>query len=456
MKMTGQVWAVMLIATFILGSAKAGNEKSSAKKWLDRPGLGIMYMMERREGWNWERDFVKFNKSMTDENGSLKFNGPYCQANDWVELSRKVGVDYHVMQAKWHDGICFFDTRLTAWNSPVDYIARFSAASKKAGIPYMYYYSTLIDHNPQFDSMQPLKRNTLSQIGLLPGKKYLNYLQGQLGELMDNYHPDGFWLDWYMPLPDRSSQTALKFLRRKYPGVIVTFNNSSGFANLYDQLDYTTGEAHDLRGSKDRSPGLAGIVTSLNSYCFRSANRNRQNFDHPWELISPCGKDWQVVELREDTDELLRMTASVLASGGRHLIGVAAQPDGSILPEHVRQLEMLAAWYQPRRELFQNAAALKYAGDRAPGVSGVDHSSFGTVAAALGQDRLLHLINFNGSKTELKLRLSGVDWGQFGKAYLEPGHREIALSQSKGGMEITLAPSDIDPVDTIIRMEKSR
>jgi len=456
MKMTGQVWAVMLIATFILGSAKAGNEKSSAKKWLDRPGLGIMYMMERREGWNWERDFVKFNKSMTDENGSLKFNGPYCQANDWVELSRKVGVDYHVIETKWHDGICYFNTGLTSWKTPVDYVGQFSELSRQAGIPYLFYYSSLIDHNPNFDRLQPLPRNTLSMIGLAPGNAYQDYMLGQYKELVEQYHPDGFWLDWFSTWPDRTSSASLKFLRQNYPDLVVTFNASSGFPRNGARLTYTTGEAHDLRGSKDRSPGLAGIVTSLNSYCFRDANKNRAEFDHPWELISPCGKDWQVTALREDLNELARMTAATLANGGKHLIGAATGMDGAVLPEHVRQLEVVSAWYQPRRELFQNAVALKYAGDRAPGVSGVDHSSFGTVAAALGEDRLLHLINFNGSKAEVKLRLGGVDWGQFGKAYLEPGRREIAVRKTRGRMEITLDPSVIDPVDTIIRLEKSK
>ena len=333
----------------------------------------------------------------------------------------------------------------------MDYIKQFSEASRGAGIPYMFYYSTIIDHNPKFDKIQPSRHHTLSMLGLVPGKTYEDYLRGQFKELVDQYAPDGFWLDWYSPWPDRSSSESLKFLRQNYPKLVVTFNNSNGFPQTYSSLNYTTSEAHDLRGSKDRSPGLPGLVTAMNSYCWRDANRFRAEFNHPWELISPCGKDWQVVALREDTNELVRMTASTLANGGKHLIGAATGLDGAVLPEHVRQLEIVAEWYKPRRELFQNAEPMKYAGDTPPGVSGYPKEYFGAVATRLGDDRLIQLVNFSGRSARIVLKLTG-DWEKFDKAYLEPGHRELSVEKSGSALLIPLCPCILDPVDTIIRL----
>jgi alpha-L-fucosidase len=435
----------------VLGDGK-NQGPTDARFWWQKPGLGIQYQIEQRPGWNWERDFEKFNKSMSDEQGNLKFNGPFCKTADWVELSRRVGVDFHVMESKWHDGICYFDTKLTSWKTPVDYIGQFSEASRRAGIPYMFYYSTIFDHNPMFDKLQPLKHHTFSMLGLVPGRTYEDYLCGQFKELVEQYAPDGLWLDWYSPWPDRSSSESLKFLRRNYPKVVVTFNNSNTFPQTYSKLNYTSSEAHDLRGSKDRSPGLPGLVTAMNSYCWRDANRFRAGFSHPWELISPCGKDWQVVSLREDTNELLRMTASTLACGGKHLIGAATGLDGAVLPEHVRQLLLLGQWYRPRHEFFVNAEPIAYAGDCPPGVSGFSKKDFGVVASRLGEDRLLHLINFSGKSAQIQLRLDGGEWGGWHKAYLEPGHRELALEKSGDSLLIPLCPCILDPVDTIIRL----
>jgi hypothetical protein len=63
-----------------------------------------MYQIEFRPGWRWMRDFKKFNASMRDEEGRFRFNGPYCRIKDWIELSREIGVDYHILEIKWHDG----------------------------------------------------------------------------------------------------------------------------------------------------------------------------------------------------------------------------------------------------------------------------------------------------------------------------------------------------------------
>jgi alpha-L-fucosidase len=110
-----------------------------------------MYQIEFRPGWRWMRDFKKFNASMRDEEGRFGFNGPYCRIKDWIELSREIGADYHILEIKWHDGICWFKTSLTEWRTPVDYAGRFAEGSRRAGIPFMFYYSSVIDHNPQFD-----------------------------------------------------------------------------------------------------------------------------------------------------------------------------------------------------------------------------------------------------------------------------------------------------------------
>ena len=86
----------------------------------------------------------------------------------------------------------------------------------------------------------------------------------------------------------------------------------------------------------------------------------------PWEIISPAGRAWDVMAIRKDPHDLVRMAAMVMANGGRYAIGAAAQMDGTIYPDHVRQLKLVGEWYKPRREFFSEATPMDYEGQRVP------------------------------------------------------------------------------------------
>jgi len=422
-------------------------EQESRKSWWQKPGLGIQYQIEQRPGWEWGRDFVKFNQAMSDLNGRLKFDGPFCQVPDWIALSQKVGVDYHLMELKWHDGICYFNTRLTDWKTLEDYGGEFAKLSKEAGIPFMYYYSTIFDHNPKFDSIQPNRHSTISLIGTVPGDVYTDYLAGQFTEIMDQYQPDGLWLDWYTP--DKSAYFTIKYLREHYPKAVITFNTSNTFPDSYKKLDYTSSEAHGLNQVKPNFKSATEFVTSLNGNGWKLANGFRQKLDQPWELISPAGQNWQIIELRPDLKTLARMSAVVMANGGKSLIGVGTLLSGQVIPDHQKQMLVIGEWYQPRKHLFTEATALKYRGDRPPGVSGYP-KDFGAIASKLGNDTLLHLINFSGAQGPLTLKFSGELWQDAKAVYLEPEHREVAFKTG----EIQLTADQIDQIDTILRFER--
>ncbi len=441
--MLKKILFLLMLPTLAAGASGT----APAKAWWQKPGLGIQYQIEQRPGWAWNRDFVKYNQAMSDEKGKLKFDGPFAKVSQFVALSQKVGADYHLMELKWHDGICYFNTKLTDWKTAEDYGGEFAKLSKEAGIPFMYYYSTIFDHNPQFDSIQPNRRSTVSLIGTVPGNVYTDYLAGQFQEIMDQYHPDGLWLDWYTP--DKSTWFTIKYLRQHYPNAVITFNSSNTFPDSYKKLDYTSSEAHGLNQVKLNFKSLTEFVTSLSGNAWKLANDNRRNFDQPWELISPAGQNWQIIALRPDLNTLARMSAVVMANGGKSLIGVATELSGQVMPDHQKQVELIGEWYQPRKNLFTEAESLKYQDDRPPGVSGYS-KDFGAVAAKLGNDPLLHLINFTGAQTPITLKFSGEFWQGAKKVYLEPSHRQLSFQNS----QIALSREQVDPIDTIVRFEK--
>lgn len=417
--------------------------------WWQRPGLGIMYQIECRPGWRWNRDFAEFNRSMTDEGGKLVFNGPFCKTEEWVELSKEVGIDYHIMEIKWHDGICYFDTKLTDWKTEEDYAGRFAEASRRAGIPFMYYYSSIFDHNPQFDPVQP-SRQTVSFMGIPDNPTYDEYLRGQYAEIMEQYRPDGMWIDWYWP--DQCTQTTIDFFRTNYPETVLAFNASNLFASSYCRIDYTSGEAHDLDGPYFKLVREEGGFLAVFSSTWKWAALNRRTLAHPWELITPAGRWWQDPSLRDDPYDLVRMAAITMASGGKLCMGVTAQMDGSVYPDQVEQLRILGEWYKPRRALFAESVPLRYRFREPLGVQ-AHPESVRLIACRRGDDLLLHLINMDGATRPIELSLHGSFWNRAERAYLEPSGKELQIEKSREKIKAMIRPEDIDRADTILRLE---
>jgi alpha-L-fucosidase len=450
----------------------SGSDKSPTveRGWWQRPGIGVSYTVESRPGWAWNRNYKKYNKSLMDENGGLKFEGPYLKVEQFVDLSKEVGADYHMLYAKWHDGICFFDTKLTNWNTPEDYMAGFSRLSKERDIPFMIYYSNIFDHNPQFDHIQPFPWSTFSYI---KHPEYLRYLEGQYRELIEQYEPDGMWLDWYAEKRTTQKQndtvtTSINFIRENYPEVVIGFNNSSNYKSAIELLDYTTEEFHSLGST---NPDVEGYIKSKtltkvfnhllplmvtfhsgSATGWERANNRRRDFQHPWSGITPVGKGWQDPSLRSDTNNLPRIAAMVMACGGRNTMQVNIKMDGYIFDDNVRQMRIVGDWYRPRKHLFQGTTPLRYEGDTAPGISGLPEG-YKTIASKQGDDVLIHIIKVDGSETLSEIWISKDEWPEIKEVYLEPGHRSLQMEKRDGSISLYLDESCVDPVDTIIRLQ---
>lgn len=398
---------------------------------------------------DWERDFTVFNRSMMDDNGRLKFNGPFCKIEDWVNLSRKTGVDYHIMEIKWHDGICYFNTKLTEWKTRTDYAGEFAKLSRIGEIPFMFYYSSIYDHNPQFDSIQPNPHSTRSWIGMKRRPVYEDYLRGQYREIVEQYRPDGMWIDWWWP--DRSTKVTLNFFAKNYPDVALTFNGSNYFPRSYNRLYYTSGEAHDLHGPLLKFLKTETATLPVFGSAWKWATLIRHFFDHPWELVTPAGKWWQDPSLRSNVYEIVRMAAIIMASSGKLCIGASAQLDGFIYPDQVKQLSILGDWYRPRKNLFTDATPLEYSGREPSGVK-ADNPNFKIIACLHNGNILIHVINMKGAKGPVALHLSGKLFSEVKAATLKPQGRDLKIDRSGPKLKIVISQEDVDPADTIISL----
>jgi hypothetical protein len=443
--------AAGFISVALKALSPARHDRSADRTWWRRPGVGIQYQIEYRPGMDWERDYSRFNRSMMDDEGRLAFNGPFCQVEDWVDLSSRAGADYHMMEIKWHDGICYFDTRLTDWKTPEDYAARFAGASRQAGIPFMFYYSSIFDHNPGFDPIQPAPGHTVSFIGYR--QQYLDYIRAQYREIMDKYAPDGMWIDWYWP--DDATDATVDLFRSEYPGTVLAFSISNYFPSAHRRLDYTSSEAHDLEGHYVRLMRLEGRLVPVLTGCWKWATLGRRVFEPPWELIAPAGRWWQDPTLRDDPNELLRMAAVTMANGGLFFAGVTSKLDGGIYPDQVTQLGILGDWYSPRKHLFAESVPARYRRREPPCVK-VKPASFKTTECVNGSDTLLHLFNMRGAAGPVAVELKGVRWETVRTVVLEPEGRRLDLVRDHDRARVVVPPECCDPVDTILRLKSQK
>lgn len=436
---------------YVLPGDRMKSAMPHQRDWWQKPGLGLMYQIEYRPGWEWDRSYTQFNASMRDENNHFNFNGPDCKISQWVDLSKNVAAaDYHILEIKWHDGICYFNTAFTDWKTNRDYAGEFAGLSRASKIPFMYYYSSVFDHNPQFDDMQPDRTVTPSFIGTRPEHKYIEYLLKQYREIIDQYAPDGLWLDWYWA--DRSTKETIAFLKKHYPETVMTFNLASYFSTGFNKLHYTSGESHTLAGPvvKLRTEA-SGLKVPVFSNVWKWSNFNRALFEHPWELIAPAGKWWQDHSLRDDPLELVRMAAIVMASGGKICPGLTAQMDGTIYPDQIKQIAILGDWYRSRARLFTESAPLRYRFARVPGIT-VSDTAIKPICALQDRDYIVHLINFTGIKSGVTVTLDKKEWQSIKQIILEPSNKELALTHNANNYIVQIPPEDLDTADTILRI----
>jgi len=445
-----------------------------------------MYQIEARPGWRWQRNFDRFNALLLGPDGSLRFSGPSVRTREWVAASRRIGCDYHVFEAKWHDGLCWWDTRHTAWKTPFDACREFADESRRLGIRYGFYYSAVFDHNPDFDEIQPLRRATSSFLGMRGGKgaalrkslgfsqfirlvfagmerearktgvriehpypffdgfalnpftydpeRYERYVLGQLDELCRSYAAQILWMDWFGAHGEALSEPIMDFMAAKHPQVILSFNASMLSEPRW--AHYLSWEAHGLRDT------------------WRQVNRWR-TLPRPWELVTPAATNWDLPQPKTNRLENAITAALIMASGGKVNFGIAAEMDGSLNSEVLEGLEALGRWYAPRRHLFVDATPLRYATSRVPGLH-LRAEGLVAVATCLAPDRLLHVLDLRprarASTENVVLELEGPAWQGLTHVVAEPSGHRLALKRRGEKISVEVPQALVDPVDTILRV----
>jgi alpha-L-fucosidase len=299
-------------------------------------------------GMEWIQERVKADTRTYATRAIPLFTPKPGFAAEWARIARDAGARYVVFTTKHHDGFALHDSRISDYDAGSvlnrDLVREIVDALRSEGLRVGFYHSVIDWHHDQYEYARsrqlphPLKGQPYPN-GTRDQQKYLNYLHGEVGELLSNYGPvDVMW--WDYSAQDFQGQEAwrafdlMQLARAKQPRIIM--NNrlfrtpeagwksmgTEGYAASLDPKygDFITPEQHIP------DTGMPGVdwetCMTLNTTWGYSAH------DHAWK-----------------TDEtLIRNLIDIASKGGNYLLNIGPMGDGSVPGESVRSMRAIGAW----------------------------------------------------------------------------------------------------------------
>jgi len=431
------VWlaAALLCVTLAVGSAGAAQEKYNAaaenlkaRAWFQDARFGMfihwgVYSVLGDGEWVMETrpisgaDYAKLPGF---------FNPTKFDPAAWVALAKGAGMKYITITSKHHDGFAMFDSKLTDWNvvarTPYgkDVIGMLAAECHKQGLKLFVYYSQLDWHSTDYFPR--------GRVGLHAGRPdsgnwdaYLNFMDGQLRELLTNYGEiAGVWFDgmWDKPDADWHLARTYSLIHQLQPAALVGSNHHR---NPFPGEDFQMFEK-DLPG---------GHTTGFNPEQGVSAL--------PLETCETMNDSWGfriTDEHYKSTAELIRYLARAAGRNANFLLNVGPMPNGEIQPEFFKRLTELGKWMNQYGESIYGTRG----GPLAPGPWGVTTQRGLTVYA--------HVLDWN----QPVLALAGIP-RQVRSAKLMRDGSSVPFSKIDGGIVLRLPEPQPDDVDRIVVLE---
>ncbi len=336
-----------------------------------------------------------------------EFNPVKFDAKAWARVAKDAGMRYMVITSKHHDGFSMFKTALAPYNivdaTPYgkDPMKPLSEACRAAGLKFCFYHSILDWHHPDQQTDFP---------------KYVDYMKGQLKELVTQYGPLGIlWFDgqWVGPWTDQDGRDLYAYVRGLQNDIII--NNRVGRGG---PGDYETPEQSIPAGAiKGR---LWETCMTLNDTWGFKKN------DHHWKPAA----------------EVVQKLADIASKGGNFLLNVGPDAEGVIPAESVRILGEVGKW-------------MKTSGDAIYGTTQSPWRRHPWDGRATVKGRTLYLHVFKWP--EGGLQVAGLRGDLVSVKPLDPAvgpvQHEWARAGEGEGMVLRVAvPEKPDPADTVLAL----
>ena len=342
----------------------------------------------------------------------LKFN-----PDEWVQLAKDAGMKYLVFTTKHHDGFVNFDSKLTDCKitSPKcpygkDIVRALSDACRSGGIDWGVYYSQPDWHHPDY-------RNGEAHA------KYIEYLHGQVRELLTGYGPTRMWFFDGLggKAPDWDAPRLLKMMRELQPDLII--NNRAGMPADLDTPEQRIGLFQNHR---------------------------------PWETCATVGRQWafRPDDQLRPIEECLRGLVCCAIGDGNLLFNVGPRPDGLIEPSHAARLREMGDFLKQNGEsIYGTRGGPFIAPDekkRPAGNHGFTLAEGGWWGGSThkGNAIYLHILRWPSDTIELPSIPHRIV-----RHSLLSGRGNAEVKQTQAGIRVSVPASQRAAVDTIVKLE---
>jgi alpha-L-fucosidase len=353
------------------------------------------------------------------------FNPTEFDPAAWVSMAKGAGMKYITITSKHHDGFAMFDSKVSDYDiverTPYhrDVLKMLADECHKQGIKLFFYHSQLDWHHPDY-----YPRGRTGEDGGRPDhgqwNRYLDYMDGQLRELLTNYGEiGGIWFDgwWDRPEADWRLDRTYAMIHALQPSALIGSNHHQ---RPFPGEDFQMFEK-DLPGGRTAEFNKESEVSAL-----------------PLETCETMNNSWgfNLTDRRyKSTRDLVHYLARAAGSGANFLLNVGPMANGKIQPEFVTRLAEVGRWMAANGESVYGTRG----GPITPRPWGVTTQKGDTVYVHVldSEDRAL-LLPALPRRVKSARRLGG-----------EP----VGVEQTAAGVTLTLGDGARDPYDTVVALE---
>jgi alpha-L-fucosidase len=267
------------------------------------------------------------------------FDPEKFEPKTWVALAKAAGMKYITITSRHHDGFAMFDSKVSDWNivqrTPYgkDPLKMLADECHRQGVKLFFYYSQLDWHHPDY---YPRGKTAIDRGPWDNGRPdhgdwnaYLNYMEGQLRELLTNYGPvGGIWFDgmWDRPDAEWHLERTYGLIHQLQPAALIIPNHHQ-----------TPKPGEDVQTFERDLPGqnTAGFNTNFVSDQLPLETSDTLNGAWGFNIGDSNYKSPEEVE---------RKLVRAAGNNANFLLNIGPMPNGEIQEEFVPRLRVVGDW----------------------------------------------------------------------------------------------------------------
>ena len=288
-------------------------------------------------------------------------------------------------------------------------------------MPLGFYYSPPDMHHPGYRDTSKLVKDSWHGDASRPEwASYLDYMEGQLKELLTNYGPVAvLWFDGLGDLPRYDPPRFFDLVHKLQPECLINdrLGSPGDFAS-------DASEQHVPEGIPTKSGKISKSAPPPEDFRL-------------WEECMTINDTWAYNKYDRDfksVKQLIQILVDVASKGGNFLLDVGPMPQGTIQPEFVERLRAMGKW------LKVNGASI-YGTTYGP----LQDLPFGKTTAK-ANTIYVHVFEWPAKP---QLEISGLK-GQVASVTLLATGKRLEFNQGQETLNITLPAKPVDPYDTVL------